>query len=406
MNFKAQHWLFILIWGLVILGIVMITSVSVYESHTLMVKINGEQYCEENNCNGFYLWRHLRNILVAVPVFFVGYFMPIAFWRKLALPLFIVSIGLLLSLFVTSIGGEWGTARSWINIPFLPSIQPSEIAKVALIFYLAIWMERKEREIRTWGNGFVPFVILMIPLVFLIALQPDFGSLLVVTSIAAVMFFVSGGNLLHIILGGVAAIAVSLPVILSYPYIRERFMVFFNPGVDHEASYQVQQALMTAGSGRWFGQGVGGSGQRHGWLPEVQSDTIFAATAEEFGFLRIIIIVGAFAAISILGYSVAKNARNRFEMLVAAGVTGWITFQALLNMSVTLGMFPLTGVTLPFISYGGSSLMMLLFAAGVLLHIARFNHEHEHSYSRRGLGRPHFAGFRRSRRAFAKRAKL
>lgn len=375
----------------------MISSVSVFESHQTMVKHYGSEYCEVNNCNGFYLWRHVKNIFLGMVVFSAGLLIPLGFWRRSALTLFVIALGLLSIILLTSIGADWGTARSWINIPFLPSIQPSEIAKIALILYLAIWMDKKEQDIRTWESGFLPFVILMLPLVALIALQPDFGSLLVIVAIAAVMFFVAGGNLFHILSGGLAAIAVALPVVLSHDYIQKRFLVFLHPETGSDgASYQVIQSLITMGSGRLFGVGVGESGQRHGWLPEIQSDTIFAAAGEELGFFRIIFLVGAFALLSIIGYEVAKNARNRFEMLVAAGITAWITFQALLNMLVTLGMFPLTGVTLPFISSGGSSLLSLLFASGVLLQISKFSSGHAHHSARRRIGRTHFPRIRHS----------
>lgn len=388
MESSSSRWLIFLIWGLVILGIVTITSVSVFESYQLMVKRFGEAYCETNNCNGFYLWRHAKHVLIGIPVFLLGMYIPMRIWRILALPLFIFAILLLTALLITSIGGGWGTSRSWINISFLPSVQPSEMAKIGLILYLAIWMEKKERSIQTWGNGFVPFAILMLPLVTLLALQPDFGSVLVVAFIAAAMFFVAGGNILHIFSGGLAAGAISLPVIMSHEYILKRFTVFLHPEAgSSNASYQVMQSLITAGSGRMFGFGIGGSGQRHGWLPEVQSDTIFAAMAEELGFIRIVLVIAIFIAIAIIGLEVSKNARNRFEMLVAAGITSWISFQALLNIAVTLGLFPLTGITLPFISYGGSSLLTLLFVSGLLLQISKFSSGYAHHSSRRRLGR-------------------
>lgn len=375
----------------------MITSVSVFESHQLMVKRFGSEYCEVNNCNGFYLWRHVKHLFLGVPIFLTGFLIPVGFWRRVALPLFFVALTLLAAILLTSVGGSWGTAKSWINIPLLPSIQPSEIAKIALVLYLAIWMEKKEQDIRTWESGFLPFLILMLPIVALIALQPDFGSLLVIVSIAAVMFFVAGGNLFHILAGGLTAICISLPVILSHDYIRERFLVFLHPETGtNDASYQVVQSLITVGSGRFFGLGIGESGQRHGWLPEIQSDTIFAAAAEELGFFRIIFLVGAFAMLAVVGYEVAKGARNRFEMLVAAGITAWITFQALLNMSVTLGIFPLTGVTLPFVSYGGSSLLSLFFASGILLQISKFSSGHAHHSARRRIGGTHFSSIRHS----------
>jgi len=386
------NWLFFLIWGVILFGIVMITSVSVFESYQIMVKIHGADYCQntDNNCNGFYLYRHLRYVFVGMGVFLAGLLTPLFFWKRMAPLIFLGALSLLTILLATSIGGEWGTAKSWINIPFLPSIQPSEITKMALIFYLAIWMDKKERLIQTWSNGFMPFAILMIPPALLIAIQPDFGSLMVIALIAATMFFVAGGNILHIILGGIITLIGALPIILSHDYIKERFLVFLNPGSgDENAYYQVLQSLITAGSGKMFGLGLMESGQRHGFLPEAQSDTIFAIAAEELGFLRMIFLVGAFALIAVFGYQVAKNAGSRFEMLVASGITAWITFQSFINMAVTLGILPLTGITLPFISYGGSSLVSLLFASGVLLHIAKHSSSHASSSHRGRQRRAH-----------------
>lgn len=395
-----------LIWGLVILGLWEISSVSVYESYKLMVKINGAAYCEVHNCNDFYLWRHLKHVILGIPVFLLALYTPIKVWKKFALPIFLVSVGILIVLLATSIGGDWGTAKSWINISFLPSVQPSEMMKIAMIFYLAVWMDKKERDIRTWENGFMPFVMLMIPPVLLLALQPDFGSLLVVASIAAVMFFAAGGNLWHIILGGaIAMVLISMPIIMAncdgdkpdkFCYIEERIVGFLDKSDEANENYQVKQSLIAVGSGQIFGLGIGGSLQRYGWLPEIQSDTIFAATAEELGFFRIIFLVGAFALISILGYQIAKNARSRFEMLVASGITAWITFQAFVNMAVVLKLFPVTGITLPYVSYGGSSLLTLLFASGVLLHISQSSFSHEGHSSRRRIRRTHFTGTRRS----------
>jgi cell division protein FtsW len=380
-----------------------------------MVKIHGGEYCKENNCNGFYLWRHLEHIALGIPVFFMGLFIPISFWKRLALPIFLFSLSLLSLLLVGSIGGDWGTAKSWINISFLPSIQPSEMMKIAMIFYLAVWMDRKEKIIQTWGNGFVPFVILMIPPVLLLALQPDFGSLLVIMAIATVMFFTAGGNLGHIFLGSVLAVLVmSAPIFLSncntpslleenssqergrFCYISDRISGFLSP-TDANEHYQVKQSLITIGSGQLFGVGIGESGQRHGWLPEIQSDTIFAAAAEELGFFRIIFLVGAFACISVFGYQIARNTNNRFEMLVASGITAWITFQTIINMAVVTKLFPVTGITLPFISYGGSSLLSLLLASGVLLHICKFSSQNANYFSSRRFWWTHISRHRRSR---------
>ena len=393
------------IWGLVLFGLVMISSVSVFESHKLMVKNHGVAFCEIHNCNGFYFWKQIKYAVVGVFVFLVGFLTPTGFWKKMALPIFVGTIGLLVVLLVSSFGADWGTAKSWINIPFLPSIQPSEIAKLAIIFYLAVWMDKKKRAVKTWENGFLPFIFLMIPIVVLLALQPDFGSLLVIMAIATTMFFLAGGNFFHLFLGGaIAAFLIFLPVLFShcdgenrgnFCYISERIDAFLG-GRDTTTNYQVRQSLIAIGSGEIFGVGIGNSAQRHGWLPEVKSDTIFAAAAEELGFFRVILLIGLFAGITFAGLETAKNARNRFEMLVAGGITAWIAFQAIINIAVVTKLFPVTGITLPFISAGGSSLVSLLLASGILVRIAKFSSpKNENRLSRRRLGRAYFPRARR-----------
>lgn len=406
-NNATYYWLIGLVWALIAFGIVIINSVSAPESYDLITKIHGAEYCETNNCNGFYSWRHIQHVILGIPIFILGMVIPLRIWRRVAMPLFIFTLGILFLLLASSLGGEWGTAKSWINIPGLPSVQPSEIMKLAIIFYLAIWMDKKERVVQTWENGFIPFVVLMIPPVVLLALQPDFGSLLVISAIAATMFFVAGGNIGHVLLGGaLAAILVSIPILMAdncdtpelrdnFCYISERVTGFLGENEDGRENYQVKQSLIAVGSGGIFGLGLGESVQRYGYLPEIQSDTIFAAAAEELGFIRMIFLVGAFAAIAFLGHQVSKNARNRFEMLISSGITAWITFQALINMAVVLKLFPVTGITLPFISYGGSSLLTLIFAAGILLRIAQFSTGHAHHSARRRVGRAHFTRSRR-----------
>ena len=356
---------------LVMLGVVLISSVSVFESHRLMERIEGPEFCAENaqSCNSFYFSRHLRHVAMGVVVFVLGILLPMRFWRAVALPMFGLSLlGLAVVLF-SSLGADWGTANSWINIPGLPSIQPSEFAKFGMTLYFAAWMAAKQADIRTWRGGFLPFCTLLGLVVFPVALQPDFGSVLVLCAIGGAMFFVGGGRLTHLVIGALVAGLVSLPIIMSHDYIRDRFVAFLAPSAETQAGYQVEQSLIAVGSGQWFGVGVGESGQRYGWLPEIQSDTIFAAAAEELGFVRMMMVVGTFLMLGGVGMWAAARAQSRFAALVATGVATWVCFQAFVNMAVTLGIFPLTGITLPFISYGGSSLLTLALASGVLFRI-------------------------------------
>ena len=293
-------------------------------------------------------------------------------WEKLALPLFGGTLILLIIVFIPGISADYGTASSWIRVGPI-SMQPSEFLKLTLIFYLAIWLQKREQLITTWKEGFIPFASVLLLATILVAMQPDLGSFLVLSFIAVVMFFVAGGNILHVLLGGAIAAIMGLPIILDKAYVRNRFRAFLSPNdptISETIGFQIKQALIAIGSGGAFGVGYGKSIQKFGYLPEVQSDTIFAAMAEELGFLRLLIILGMFGILIWRGYQIGQEAPDRFGFLVATGITTWLAFQTLLNIAVNLSLFPLTGITLPLISYGGSSLLANLMAVGILLNIS------------------------------------
>jgi len=346
--------------------------------------------------NSFYLWRHFwRAVFATILCIFAIYF-PLKYWKRIALPLFVISIFLLFALFLPGVGANYGTSTSWIDLPFLPSVQPAEIIKLTLIFYLAVWMEKRQELVRSFQYGFIPFTILLSVVVILLAMQPDFGSVLVIVVIAAGMFFAAGGNILHIFTGALLAAFMAYPIIMSKEYIRNRFLAFLNPDLDPlNIGFQIKQALIAIGSGGLFGVGFGKSIQKFGYLPEVQGDTIFAAAAEELGFIRILFLVIAYIIIAFRGYRIASHAKDRFSMLIAVGITSWFTFQAIVNMGVNLALLPLTGLTLPFVSYGGSSLIANMLAAGVLLNISRYAESTAHYASRRRVRRTHYSQPRR-----------
>jgi len=374
----------------------MISSVSVYESYQLTNDMVGQGFMKEPT-NSFYLWRHFWRVLLAVPVWILATYFPLKLWKKGALPIFVFSIILLLALFLPGIGANYGTSTSWINLPFLPSVQPAEIVKLGLIFYLAVWMEKRQELVRSFQYGFIPFTILLSVVVILLAMEPDFGSVLVISVISASMFFAAGGNILHIFSGALLAAVMAYPIIMSKEYIRNRFLAFLNPDIDPlNIGFQIKQALIAIGSGGIFGVGFGKSIQKFGYLPEVQGDTIFAAAAEELGFIRIAFLILAYAVIAYRGYRIATYAQDRFSMLVAVGITSWFAFQAIINMGVNLAVLPLTGLTLPFVSYGGSSLITNIIAAGVLLNISRYAEEPTHFANRRRVGRAYYPKPRRS----------
>lgn len=382
--------LLLTIFALILLGIAMISSVSVYESYQLTSSMTQRGLMDQPT-NSFYLWRTIWHTLVSIPALLLGLYIPLTFWKKMALPLFFVGILLLIALFLPGIGANYGTSTSWINLPFLPSVQPAEIIKLLLIFYLAVWMEKKQELVKSFQYGFLPFTVLLCMVVVFLALQPDFGSVLVITLIAAGMFFAAGGNILHIIIGGLFSALLAYPIIMSKEYIRNRFMAFLNPDIDPlNIGFQIKQSLIAIGAGGFFGAGFGKSIQKFGYLPEVQGDTIFAAMSEELGFLRVTLVLLAYLIVAYRGYLIAHHAPNRFAMLLAVGITSWFVFQTIINIGVNVALLPLTGLTLPFISYGGSSLVLNLLGVGILLNISRYGETETNPARRRGLRRSYY----------------
>ena len=359
-----------IIW-LSIFWLIMIWSVSIYESYLLTSKLVWTGLIDEIS-NSFYLKRAFFNLLIALPVFLIWIAVPYKFWRKMAMPIFFGSLILLIILFIPWLTNDYWSARSWLNIPWLPSIQPSEIMKLWLILYFTLWIESKTNKIATLKEWFFPFAFLIWMIILLIWLQPDFWAVLVISFIAWAMFFVWWWNLWHIFWAWIIWILAAMPIIMTHEYIYKRFLAFWDPQFDIWWSwYQILQALMTIWSWWfwwvWFWQSV----QKFWYLPEVQWDTIFAIISEELWFVRVVIFVFVFLFIWWRGLMIANKAKDKFWMLLAVWITSWIVFQAFINISVNLAIMPLTWITLPFVSNGGSSLIMMSLAAGILLAVSR-----------------------------------
>ncbi len=378
--------------GLSLFGLAMIASVSVFQSFQLTSRMT-DLGLRDTPTNSFYLLRSSLHVFTGIGLMLFISLIPYRMWERYARVLFLLSILFLFALFIPGLGCSWGTSCSWFYIGGF-SLQPSEFLKLTLIFYLAVWLQKREQLIATFKDGFVPFVTLLILSTLLVAIQPDLGSFLVLSVIASTMFFIAGGDIRHLVLGGGATAILGLPIILSKGYIRTRFLAFFslltnpNPTLQEGPAYQVMQALIAIGSGGPFGVGYGKSIQKFGYLPEVQGDMIFAAMAEELGFLRLLIILSMYSLLIIRGLKIAREAPDRFGFLVATGITTWIGFQSILNIGVNTALFPVTGLTLPFISYGGSSLMSVLVGVGVLLNIS--SHSTEQMQSRKRTVRQSF----------------
>ncbi|TAL19865.1 putative lipid II flippase FtsW [Patescibacteria group bacterium] len=309
----------------------------------------------------------------AVALFFFLRF-PYRHLQKLAFPLLIVSIVLLLLVFIPGIGAKWGTSRSWISI-FGYSLQPSEIVKLTFLIYLAAWLEKRGEDVRDVSFGLLPFLLVIGTVSALLLLEPDMGGMAVIIGTALVVYFLAGAPFKHLTLVVGGGLGVLLLLISMVPYRVARFTTFLNPSLDPRGiGYHVNQALLAIGSGGIFGLGFGNSRQKFLYLPEVEGDSIFAVMAEEIGFILTLVFLFAILFFAHRGLKIARSAPDRFGQLLAGGIVAWFIIQYFVNIGGLLSLLPLTGLTLPFISYGGTSLFVSLAAIGILLNISRNMH--------------------------------
>ncbi len=293
-------------------------------------------------------------------------------WQRFVVPIFIVAIALLVLVFIPGFGTTVYGAARWVELGPL-SFQPSEVMKFAIILYLSAWLSSKGRaKASDFFEGLVPFLALLSVVGFLIIKQPDTGTLGLIFLISLAIFFASGASIVHIFslfAGGLFALFILIKIA---PYRMQRFLVFMNP--DHDPmgfGYQMTQALLAIGSGGIFGVGLGQSRQKFNYLPEPVTDSIFAVLGEELGMIGATVVVGLFLFLAWRGVRIALRAPDEFGRLLAVGIVSWIVFQAFINISAITGLIPLTGIPLPFISYGGTSLAVLLAAVGILLNISK-----------------------------------
>lgn len=293
------------------------------------------------------------------------------FLKRYALIILALSIVTLLIVLIPGIGFKAGDAQRWISLgPFL--FQPSEFAKLALIFYVASWFDSKEEVIKSFFHGVLPALAVTTLIFGLILLQPDFGSATAVVLIALSIFFSTGVRLTHLASIFIMGLGASWLAVTLAPYRLARIKAFLDPGADPLGiGYHINQALLAIGSGGLWGFGYGNSRQKHFFLPEPIGDSVFAISAEELGFVRIVSLLVLFLLFAIWGYRIANRAPDNFGKLVATGITTWVVLQAIFNIGAMVGLLPLTGIPLPFISYGGSSVIAVLLGVGVLLNISR-----------------------------------
>lgn len=286
------------------------------------------------------------------------------FWEKVATPFFIVCLVLLIAVLAPGVGAKYLGARRWISLGPIP-FQPSEVAKFGLVLFMAKFVTKKRPSV--WY--FLPVVLVA----GLVMLEPDLGTTLIILLAAGLQIFVSQINLFQFAgLGLLGVVMVGLLTVVS-PYRRERLLTYLASARDPLGhSYHIRQVLLALGSGGLFGVGLGQSRQKFLFLPEAANDSIFAVIAEEVGFVGALILIFIFAFFLFLGFKIVKNAPDTFSRFLALGICAWIGGQAILNIAAMTALIPLTGIPLPFISYGGSSLVTALFATGILLNISKY----------------------------------
>ena len=279
---------------------------------------------------------------------------------------------LLILVLIPGIGTIRNGSRSWFGIGSF-GIQPSEAAKLALIIFTSKYLSNNQKEIKNIKKGVIPILGITLFIFGLIMLQPDFGTGVIIVMSIIGLLFVAGANLKFFFSLGVLGVIGVVVLIIIAPYRLERIISFINPWSDPLGSgFQIIQSLYAIGPSGLFGYGFLNSRQKHFYLPEPQTDFIFSIIAEEFGFMGIIIVSTLFLIIIYKGFKIARNSKDLFSKYLSFGITFELAFQAMLNLMVVTGLIPVTGVTLPFFSYGGSSLLITLCSMGILLNISRF----------------------------------
>lgn len=357
---KPDYILLTVVAALILFGLVMISSAGIIIS-------------QESYGQSYYFLKHqlIFGVLTGLAASIVTFLLPYRFWKKIAFFLIAITILGLVLVFVPGVGQNFGGAKRWIIVGPI-SLQPTEFLKLALVLYLAAWFDKKREGIKNFWKGFVPFLMIIGLIALLIILQPNLGTLGIVALVALSMYFLAGAKISHFLL----AIGIGLSTFFAFiklaPYRINRLLAFLDPQKDPRGiSYQISQALLALGSGGLLGRGLGHSYQKFQYLPEPVTDSIAAIIGEELGFLGLLFLVGLFVVLAIRGFKIAKNSPDAFSRLLAGGITSWMIIQAFVNLAAISGLIPLTGIPLPFISYGGSSLAINMAAMGILLNVSR-----------------------------------
>lgn len=339
---------------------------------------------------GFYSSKQLIAIGLGVAAFLVVSVMNLKTWRKLETPLLIAAV--VVALAVRLLGDPINGAYRWLDIGGM-SFQAAELIKITLVVWLAGYLTRRriEQKIQDPETFKMLGIVSVVVLVVVAGLQSDLGSAAVMLAIIGFMSMIAGLQFKKILIAGAVALVLVGVAIMISPYRRDRVATFLNPTADcKNEGYQACQALITVGSGGMFGKGLGRSVQAYGYLPEAANDSIFAIVAEKYGFVGASLMVGVFIAMFRKIKLVAENAPNEYARLLVSGILAWLSVQMMINVGAMIGIIPLKGITLPFVSYGGTSIIFVMSAMGIVFHVSRYTVVAGREEKSRGYGQREF----------------
>ena len=355
-----------LFWSVALLlslGLVMVYSSSIAMSEA--EKMTGYRM-------HYFLMRHAIYLGIGVVAAFVTFQIPIALWQRMSLPLFIIGVILLILVLIPGIGIKVNGSRRWLSLGIV-TMQPSELMKLIVVLYAADYTVRKAAFMHDFKKGFLPMLAVMVLTGAMLLLEPDYGALVVITAIAVAILFLGGLNW-RVFAGLIVLLAVAfVALIIFIPYRLQRMVGFIDPWADaFGKGYQLSHSLIAFGRGEWLGVGLGGSVEKLFYLPEAHTDFLLAVIAEELGFAGVAVVLLLFIVFIYRVFAVGREAMMRekyFAALVAQGIGAWLSVQAFINMGVNMGVLPTKGLTLPFLSYGGTGIVVNCIAVAVLLRI-------------------------------------
>ncbi|MFA7000034.1 MAG: putative peptidoglycan glycosyltransferase FtsW [Candidatus Paceibacterota bacterium] len=360
-NNKIDRIFFGIVGSLIIIGLIMFVSASL----GILNKNESKFYAVMFN-------QLIFGLVGGLVALYFGLRIPYKFWRRYSIPIFIASIIITTLVFIPGLGFAHGGSRRWINI-FGMSLQPVEFLKIGFVIYFATWLSWVKGRVQDIRFGIFPLILLLGIITAILINQPDTKSLILITATGLVMLFVSGTSWKWIL--GMIGVSTLAFIILAFttPYLKSRINTFLNPSENgSSSSYQIQQSLIAVGSGGIAGRGLGQSIQKFNYLPEPQGDSIFAVVGEELGFIGSVLIICLYIAFAMRGFRIAYNAPDSFSKLFVIGIITIITAQSFMNIASIIGVFPLTGVPLVFMSHGGTALLLDIGLMGIVLNISKF----------------------------------